>query len=56
MFRSWYGPVHKAFLALPDADAAALKQDLVELLERNNTAEGSLVIPSEYLEVVVTRS
>jgi len=56
VFRSWYGPVHKAFLALPDDGAAALKQDLIELLERNNTAVGSLLIPSEYLEVVVTRS
>ena len=29
---------------------------LIDLLERNNTADGALVIPSEYLEVVVTRA
>jgi len=56
VFRSWYGPVHKAFLALPEDAAAALEQDLVALLERENTAEGTLVIPSEYLEVVATRA
>jgi SAM-dependent methyltransferase len=56
VFRSWYGPVHKAFAALPADDAEALERDLVELLERENTVGGSLVIPSEYLEVVVTRA
>jgi ubiquinone/menaquinone biosynthesis C-methylase UbiE len=56
VFRSWYGPVHKAFLALPDEAAAELERDLIELLEQENTAEGALVIPSEYLEVVATRA
>ncbi len=56
VFRLWYGPVHKAFAALSDDEAKALERDLVELLERNNTADSGLVIPSEYLEVVVTRS
>jgi hypothetical protein len=56
VFRSWYGPVHKAFAALPGEDGEALERDLVELLERNNTATGTLVIPSGYLEVVVTRA
>ena len=56
VFRSWYGPVHKAFAALPADDAKALERDLVELLEDENTAEGVLMIPSEYLEVVITRA
>ena len=56
VFRSWYGPVHKAFATLPEADAASLERDLIDLLDRNNTADGALVIPSEYLEVVVTRA
>lgn len=59
VFRTWYGPVHKAFGALgavgPEA-TAALEGDLVELLDGLNVAEGSLVVPSEYLEVVITRS
>ena len=41
--------------ALPTARRRRLERDLVELLERSNIADGSLVIPSEYLEVVVTR-
>jgi SAM-dependent methyltransferase len=56
MFRDYYGPVHKAFAALgPDA-GRALEQDMLQLLERLNTAgPDSLVVPGEYLEVVVTR-
>ena len=57
VFRTWYGPVHKAFAALPTDGAAALERDLTELLNRMNRAgDGALVVPSEYLEIVVTRS
>ena len=57
VFRNWYGPVHKAFGALPADASEALEHDLVELLNRLNEAKGeSLVVPSEYLEMVVTRS
>jgi ubiquinone/menaquinone biosynthesis C-methylase UbiE len=56
VFRTWYGPVHKAFLALQGDKAHALEQDLTELLHRMNRAgSSSLVVPSEYLEIVVTR-
>ncbi len=56
VFRTWYGPVHKAFGALPAEGAAALEKDLTELLMRLNVAGSrSLVVPSEYLEAVVTR-
>ncbi|MGZ5132885.1 MAG: class I SAM-dependent methyltransferase [Caldimonas sp.] len=56
VFRTWYGPVHKAFAALPADKAAALEHDLTELLNTMNRAgPGTLVVPSEYLEVVVTR-
>ncbi|KJK02597.1 SAM-dependent methlyltransferase [Pseudomonas sp. 21] len=56
VFRNWYGPVHKAFASLPEADATALERDLTQLLERSNSAgPSSLVIPSEYLEVVIVR-
>jgi hypothetical protein len=55
-FRTWYGPVHKAFAALPPEGAQALENDLTELINRMNRAgEKSLVVPSEYLEVVITR-
>jgi len=56
VFRTWYGPTHKAFAALPTDKAAALEADMLELLTKLNRAGGSsLVVPSEYLEVVVTR-
>jgi ubiquinone/menaquinone biosynthesis C-methylase UbiE len=56
IFRTWYGPVLKAFAALPADKAQLLEQDLTELLDRMNTAApSSLVVPSEYLQVVITR-
>ena len=56
VFRNWYGPVHKAFAALPADKAEALEHDLTELLNSLNRAGAtSLVVPSEYLEIVVTR-
>ena len=56
VFRTWYGPMHKAFAALPGDGAKALENDLTALLNGMNKAGAdSLVVPSEYLEVVVTR-
>jgi ubiquinone/menaquinone biosynthesis C-methylase UbiE len=56
VFRNWYGPLHKAFAVLPADGARALESDLTELINRMNRAgEKSLVVPSEYLEVVITR-
>jgi ubiquinone/menaquinone biosynthesis C-methylase UbiE len=56
IFRTYYGPVHKTFAALqPDAQAA-LERDLKDLIGRFNRADdGSMVVPSEYLEIVITR-
>jgi hypothetical protein len=56
VFRTWYGPVHKAFAALPAEGAAALERDLTALLDgANRVGAGTLVVPSAYVEVVVTR-
>ena len=56
VFRSWYGPTHKAFAALDEAGQARLHADLLALLESRNTAGAhSLVVPGEYLEAVITR-
>jgi hypothetical protein len=55
VFRTWYGPTHKAFLALGPEKGAALERDLADLLNGLNRAgPNSLVVPSEYLEIVVT--
>ncbi len=56
MFRRWYGPVLKAFAALEPAAQGALERDLLALVERfNRSGDTSMVVPSEYLEVVITR-
>jgi SAM-dependent methyltransferase len=55
VFRAFYGPVHKAFLALDGDGQAALEADLIALL-RNADRGGAagLVVPGEYLETVIT--
>jgi len=56
IFRSYYGPVVKAFAAIDPEAREALEADLHALLDKFNVAEdGTLVIPSEYLEVVITK-
>jgi SAM-dependent methyltransferase len=57
IFRTFYGPVHKAFGALPPPAQQALERDLTDLIARFNLAtDGTMVVPGEYLEVVVTRN
>jgi len=57
VFRTWYGPVLKAFGALPPAGQAALERDLLSLIDScNRSGDGTMVVPSEYLEVIVTRA
>lgn len=57
VFRTWYGPMNKAFAAQAPDKAEALATDLSTLLNSLNRAgSSSLVVPSEYLEIVVTRA
>jgi len=56
IFRTFYGPTHKAFLALDPAGQAALEADLLALLRRaDRGGSGGLVVEGEYLETVITR-
>ena len=56
VFRDYYGPTHKAFGALDAAGQAALSRDVTALLDEMNVAgPASLVVPGEYLEIVVTK-
>ena len=56
VFRTYYGPVHKAFAALDAEKRAALDADLLALLRQSNRVGASgLVVPAEYLETVITR-
>jgi ubiquinone/menaquinone biosynthesis C-methylase UbiE len=56
VFRTYYGPVLKTFEALMPPAQAELERDLLKLVARfNRSWNGSMVVPSEYLEVIVTR-
>jgi SAM-dependent methyltransferase len=55
VFRDYYGPMVKAFAALDATGQQTLERDITALLEELNIAGAdSLVIPSEYLEAVIT--
>jgi ubiquinone/menaquinone biosynthesis C-methylase UbiE len=56
VFRSWYGPVLKAFAALDDSKKQALEADILSLIARfNQSGDGTAVIPAEYVEVTIDR-
>src|SRR5215510_5233713 len=56
VFRSYYGPTHKAFGAIDAAAQRKLQADILALIDQFNVAkDGTLVIPSEYLEIVITK-
>ena len=56
VFRTYYGPMLKAFAALDEAKQSDLKDDLYALIARMNKAgDGTMVVPSEYLEIVITK-
>ncbi|MGF6602933.1 SAM-dependent methyltransferase [Paraburkholderia sp. GAS448] len=56
VFRTWYGPMNKAFAALDSQKQSAFTDDLMALMHsRNRSGDGTLVLPSEYLEVVIVR-
>ena len=55
-FRNYYGPTVRAFAALEPEGQEALARDLQELLEsRNTSGDETLVVPSDYLEVVAVK-
>ena len=56
IFRTFYGPVHKAFAALTADGQAALEGELIALLRKaDRGGAAGLVVPAEYLETVITR-
>jgi ubiquinone/menaquinone biosynthesis C-methylase UbiE len=56
IFRDYYGPTHKAFAALAVKEQDALAVDITALLNRLDVGgRGSLVVPGEYLEVVIVK-
>jgi ubiquinone/menaquinone biosynthesis C-methylase UbiE len=56
VFRTWYGPVHKAFAALPPQRQPELERDLIALIvEFNVSGDTTMVVPGEYVEAVIVR-
>ena len=56
VFKTYYGPVLKAFAALEPAKQEELYDDLHALIVRmNRSGDSTMVVPSEYLEVVITK-
>jgi SAM-dependent methyltransferase len=57
VFRTYYGPLNKTYGALDAAGQDAFTRDVVALMERDNRGgKDALVLPSEYLEVVIERA
>ncbi len=55
-FKTFYGPVHKAFIAVGEAGEDALKADiLATIAEFNEATDGTMMVPSEYAEIVITK-
>jgi len=56
VFKTFYGPMLKAFAALDAQKQTALRSDLLALIaQMNKAADNGMVVPSEYLEVVITK-
>jgi len=56
LWRAVYGPLQKAFGALDEAAQEQLTTDLLALIDRFNVAtDGTMVVPADYLEVIVTK-
>ena len=56
VFRDYYGPTHKAFAALDSNGQLALEREMLALIARHNIGgERGMVVPAEYLEVIIRK-
>jgi ubiquinone/menaquinone biosynthesis C-methylase UbiE len=56
VFKTYYGPLQKAFAALEPLAQSALAHDLITLVGQfNRSGDASMVVPSDYLEIVIAR-
>jgi ubiquinone/menaquinone biosynthesis C-methylase UbiE len=56
IFKTYYGPMLKAFAALDEVNQRGLRNDLLALIGKLNRAhDGTMIVPSEYLEIVITK-
>jgi SAM-dependent methyltransferase len=57
LFRSYFGPVNRAFDALDQARQLSLRRELEQVWStRNRATDGTVQVDGEYLEVIATRS
>ena len=57
IFRTYYGPTHKAFLALDEEGQAGLDADIRALIDQFNvTTDGTMVAPGAYVDAVITKA
>jgi SAM-dependent methyltransferase len=57
VFRTYYGPMNRTFAALDADKQAAFTHDVLALMKSGNrSGDATLVLPSEYLEVVIERT
>ena len=56
-FRAFYGPTRRAFERLDEQGQAALNDDMLVLIDAHNLAtDGTMRVPGEYLQVVITKA
>jgi SAM-dependent methyltransferase len=56
VLKNQLGPTRETFLALGPAEREDLAGDVVDLIDRfNRSDDGTMVVPSDYLEVVMTK-
>jgi ubiquinone/menaquinone biosynthesis C-methylase UbiE len=56
VFKSFYGPMLKAFAALDPANQQRLRDEILALIaSMNRASDGTLIVPSEYLEIVIQK-
>ncbi len=57
VFRTYYGPVHKAFLALDSKGQAALEDSILSVIAACDTAtDGSMRVPAPYAQIIMTKA
>ena len=56
VFKTYYGPVLKALATVEPSARAAIESEVTTLIAQfNQSGDSTMVVPSEYLEIVITR-
>ena len=56
-FRTYYGPVHKAFAAVGESGAEALERDILDTIAQYDVStDATMMVPSEYAEIIITKA